>query len=41
MINNDNTLNIILELYRGKEYCKLQKIFTSLCLTNFDKNIYK
>ena len=40
MINNDNTLNIILELYRGKEYCKLQKIFTSLCLTNFDKKVF-
>lgn len=47
MINNDTqngtlneTFDIILELYRGKEYCKLQKIFTSLCLTNFDKKVF-
>jgi hypothetical protein len=31
---------ILLELYRGKQYCNLQKIFLYLCINNLDQSIF-
>lgn len=39
-MNINENVDIILELFRGKEYCKLQKKFISSCLLNLNKNVF-
>jgi len=40
-IKNNEETDIMIELYRGKQFCNLQKIFIDSCLKNLGEKIFK
>jgi hypothetical protein len=40
-VKNTEDTDIMIELYRGKQYCNLQKIFIDSCLKNLEENVFK